>query len=104
MSAIKRQAEQKKAASKPPVRRYQPERTGEAPISYGQVDMAYLSELMVAVERVGGAIRLGTTRDGGAFVVGVYGDGPDVYNVYANSIEKLHEHLENLAVVFATLE
>lgn len=103
MSTIKRSMEEAKSKKNPPTRRYQPEGTGEQRITYGNVDMAYLIELMVAVERVGGAIRLGTTRDGGAFAIGVYGDGPDVYNVYANNVEKLHEHFENLAEVFKTI-
>lgn len=103
MSTVKRTMEAKRTGAKANVRRYQPENSGGKPITYKDVDMMYLIELMMAVESVGGAIRLGTTRDGGAFAIGVYGDGPDVYNVYANSVEKLHEHFENLTAIFSTL-
>jgi translation initiation factor 1 (eIF-1/SUI1) len=54
------------------------------------------SELMGHLEKwcaLGGAIRLGKTRDGGAFAVGVYGDGGDPYTEYLRPDESVTEFL-----------
>lgn len=45
------------------------------PADWGSVDGATLSRAVAAVAKRGGALRLGYTRDGGAYAVGIYGDG-----------------------------
>jgi hypothetical protein len=42
---------------------------------WGSCDGTILAKAVAAVARMGGALRLGYTRDGGAYAVGVYGDG-----------------------------
>lgn len=46
-----------------------------SPADWGSVDGALLSRAVAAVAKRGGALRLGYTRDGGAYAVGIYGDG-----------------------------
>ena len=40
-----------------------------------RADAAQLQETIAAVAKTGGALRLGYSRDGGAYAIGVYGDG-----------------------------
>lgn len=42
---------------------------------WGSVDPRLLGELIAAIGRFGGAVRFGYSRDGGAYAVGIYGDG-----------------------------
>jgi hypothetical protein len=51
----------------------------------------------------GGAIRLGATRDGGAWAIGVYGDGPQPYTEYVKATESLTEYLYDLGTFFQEL-
>lgn len=61
------------------------------------------AELVVrAIERAaitGGAIRFGYSRDGGAYAVGIYGDG-DPYTEFCKPSEDLDEFLESIAELF----
>ena len=42
---------------------------------YGSVDSKNLQRCIAAIAKVGGALRFGYTRDGGAYAVGVYYSG-----------------------------
>lgn len=56
--------------------------------------------VMRAIEIItasGGAVRLGKTRDGGAFAIGVYGDAPEPYTDYLRPDDDLLRYLEELA-------
>lgn len=61
---------------------------GHKPCSYRDVDPGILKETLQVVALAGGALRLGFTRDGGAFAIGVYGDG-DPYTVYCAPSEDI---------------
>lgn len=91
-------AEKKKHAS---VRRRQPKE------NYGTADWEIANaELLRAVIAVvagsGGALRLGYTRDGGAYAVGIYGDG-DPYTDYVRPNEDLDEYLRKLGRDFEAI-
>lgn len=45
----------------------------------------------------GGALRVGMTRDCGAWAFGIYGDGPESYTEYVGQDEDVNEYLTNLA-------
>jgi hypothetical protein len=53
--------------------------------------------------RAGGAIRIGVTRDQGAWAIGVYGDGPQPYTEYVKPTESLTEYLTDLGSFFEEL-
>lgn len=62
------------------------------PVSWRNVDTGVLVETLQMVSLAGGALRLGFTRDGGAFAVGVYGDG-DPYTVYCSPSQNMADFL-----------
>lgn len=60
--------------------------------SYRTVNSGVLIETIQMVSLAGGAIRFGFTRDGGAYAIGVYGDG-DPYTVYCAPKDSLEDVL-----------
>jgi len=60
-----------------------------------QIDPAVLVSVLVAVVRLEGALRIGVSRDGGAFAFGIYGDG-DPYTEYCGSDEDVNDYLRAL--------
>ena len=75
---------------------YQP--AGSA--NYGGIDGARLLRAIEVITANGGAIRLGKTRDGGAFAIGVYGDGNEPYTDYLRPTDDIIEYLETLVDAF----
>jgi len=61
------------------------------PVSWRNVTPGVLADVLTTVAIAGGALRLGYTRDGGAYAVGVYGDG-DPYTLYCSP----HESIDDL--------
>jgi hypothetical protein len=59
------------------------------------VDGSVLAKAVAAVARHGGAIRLGYTRDGGAYAVGIYGDG-EPFTEYIPPSEDLTAYLKGV--------
>lgn len=47
---------------------------GGAIADWGTIDGSYVVDLIQVVSRLGGAVRFGYTRDGGAYSVGIYLD------------------------------
>lgn len=66
------------------------------------VDPADLQYAITAVAQKGGALRFGYTRDGGAYAIGIYGDG-DPYTEYVSPQEDMHEHLGGIAADFGNV-
>jgi len=75
---------------------YQP----AGPANYGGIDGARLLRAIEVITANGGAIRLGKTRDGGAFAIGVYGDGNEPYTDYLRPTDDIVEYLETLVDAF----
>lgn len=75
-------------------------RTVESLCDWGSVDAALLVEVLDAVTADGGALRLGYTRDRGAFAIGIYGDG-EPYTDYVSASDGIDEYLRDLRDVWA---
>lgn len=59
------------------------------------VDPALLQQAIATVAGNGGALRFGYTRDGGAYSVGILGDG-DPYTEYLRPSDNVSQYLEEL--------
>lgn len=68
--------------------------TGEQ-ADWGSADAAKLRDAIAAVAITGAAIRFGYTRDGGAFAVGIVGDG-EPYTEYVRPTESVDLYLDGL--------
>lgn len=66
------------------------------------VDAEMLQYTITAVAQKGGALRLGYTRDGGAYAIGIYGDG-EPYTEYVSPQEDVNEHLRGIAADFGNV-
>jgi len=72
-------------------------------VSYGQgntadwasANPALIVSAIAAVSFAGGAIRFGYTRDGGAYAIGILGDG-EPYTEYVRPSESIDEYLAAL--------
>jgi len=61
-----------------------------------------LQYTIVAVASHGGALRLGYSRDGGAYSIGIYGDG-EPYTEYVRPQEDINAYLGRLAEDFGNV-
>jgi len=59
------------------------------------VNAELVVKAVCAIAAQGGALRLGYTRDGGAYAVGIYHEG-DSYTVYANQDEGIEPILQEV--------
>lgn len=66
---------------------------------WASVDAATIRATVAVVALTGGAIRFGYSRDGGAYAVGIYGDG-EPYTIYARPFEDVNGILEDIAEGF----
>jgi len=66
-------------------------------------DGAILKRAISAASTVGGALRFGYSRDGGAFAVGVYGDG-EPYTDFYSPTEDINEFLEDYVKLFEGIQ
>lgn len=58
-------------------------------------DSGLLQTAIASIAGMGGAVRLGYTRDGGAYSIGIYGDG-DPFTEYLSPNDDLDEFLRGL--------
>lgn len=101
MSVIKRMKEQKTVRKNG--RRYGVQSVATGSMRWSMVNSANLLELVDLATAVGGAIRLGTSRDGGALAMGVYGDGTEPYTLYSPSVEGMEEHIAGVGNAFESI-
>jgi len=80
-------------------RRYEEAPSGNA--DWARIDHNVLSTAIATVTATGCAIRFGYSRDGGAYAIGIVGDG-DPYTVWGASDEATEQKLTELAESFAT--
>jgi len=66
---------------------------------WGTVDAVLLRDSVATISLRGGAVRLGYTRDGGAYAIGVYGLG-EPYTEYVRPSEDVEGYLRELAEAF----
>lgn len=69
---------------------------------WGSCDPEKLQAAVVAAGNIGGALRFGYTSDGGAYSIGIYGDG-DPYTHYVRPDEDIDGTLRDLAEYFEAL-
>lgn len=62
---------------------------------WGEVDPKLLVQCVATIARKQGALRLGYTRDGGAYAIGVYA-GPDYFTDYVRPHEDINAYLQDL--------
>jgi len=62
---------------------------------WGSVDGELLARAVSVVARMGGALRLGYTRDGGAYAVGIYGDG-EPFTEYIPPSDSVEDYLKGV--------
>lgn len=98
MGILKRQAENKIA--KKGERRFQRTQKNLATADWGTVNPEVLRDTIATVALHGGALRLGYTSDGGAYAVGIYGDGPAAYTEYLRPDEEMEAFLHSIAEAF----
>jgi len=71
--------------------------------NWEEADGDVLKSLIELVADSDGALRLGRSRDGGAYAVGVYGDG-EPYTEYIPATEDINAYLSELAEYWRTLK
>lgn len=101
MSVSKKLIDDRRKAAR--TRQYRAPGAKMATLSWKDVKPENLVDLIAAAADAGGAVRFGTTSDGGALALGVYGDGDDPYTVYASSAEGMDEHIFGLQTVFEAM-
>jgi hypothetical protein len=98
MSIVKRQKEE--AAKSKKERRFRKSNGESTGADWSKVDAEQLRETIAIVAQAGGALRLGYTIDGGAYALGVYGDGASPYTEYVRPSEDINRVLADLSAVF----
>jgi len=66
---------------------------------WGKADSDLLKRAICAAALTGGALRFGYSRDGGAYAVGIYGDG-DPYTEYLKPSEDLDTFIADIEALF----
>lgn len=72
----------------------EPKRYKSKPRGHATIAVSNASELIFWIDSladVGGAIRLGKSRDGGVVAVGIYGNGDSPYTIYLHDCGELTE-------------
>ena len=69
--------------------------TGGGAADWSEVDGELLRKAVAAIARLGGAVRLGYTRDGGAYAIGIYGDG-EPFTEYVPPSQDVDAYLREL--------
>lgn len=78
---VQNKKEEKRNASQEKRKRRTHSQLGGVGADYGSVDGYIIGKAIAAVARGGGALRLGYTRDGGAYAIGFY-EGDDHWTEY----------------------
>lgn len=89
-----KQDDKRRAADEKRLRRSNKSADGSV-ADWASVDGAILSQAIAAIARLGGALRLGYTRDGGAYAIGIYGDG-EPFTEYVSPSENIDEYLKGV--------
>lgn len=71
--------------------------------NYAELNAERLMRSVAIIAKNGGAVRFGHTRDGGAYAIGIYGDGSEPYTDYLRPTDDVIEYLESIAQSFVQL-
>lgn len=85
----------KRAKSEEVKRRRRAEGKAAGTADWAAADGELLAKAVGAVALMGGALRLGYTRDGGAYAIGIYGDG-EPFTEYVPPSEDINEYLKGV--------
>lgn len=69
---------------------------------WSNADPEKLRDCIAMVAKANGALRLGYSRDGGAYSIGVYGDG-DPYTLYCPPDEEIDDVLVRITNAFSNI-
>ena len=72
---------------------------GRGQSDWTEIDGELLKRAVAVVSRMDGAMRLGYTRDGGAFAIGIYGDGTP-FTEYYHGIEETEDFLRRVIATY----
>lgn len=72
-------------------------------VNMSDLDLPTLYDALESILKAGGALRIGCTRDYGAWAFGVYGDGAQPYTEYVRASEDVNAYLKALGEFFAAL-
>lgn len=75
-------------------------RRNTTPADWGEVSPELMAGAVVSVTSQGGALRFGYTRDGGAYAVGVLGDG-EPRTDYVRPNEDVEAYLRELIAIWS---
>lgn len=81
-------------------RKFQRKSVEYTPAEWGAQNAVEILTTIAIITRAGGAIRFGYTADGGAYAIGVYGDGEKPYTEYVRPSEDLEAVLADLRAAF----
>lgn len=70
---------------------------------WGSVDADYIRSAIATAARTGGALRFGYTSDGGAYALGIYGDGEKPYTEFIGPNDSVETVLEQVVALFDTI-
>jgi len=77
-------------------------RDNGAPADWAGANAELIRSAICAAAFVGGAIRFGYSRDGGAYAVGIYGDG-EPYTEFVRPMEDLDDFLRVVISLYETI-
>jgi len=81
-------------------RKFRRESEDQNAANWATVDAGTIQATICKITAAGGAIRFGYTLDGGAYALGVYGDGAAPYTEYVRPSEDIERILAELGSVF----
>lgn len=71
-------------------------REQETVADWGGIDADRIRSVVAAISAIGGAVRFGYSRDGGAYSVGIYGDGKP-FTEFKPATDDIEGWLETIA-------
>lgn len=92
MAMTKKQAMEQDMGKKTPVSK-RVKRKSEGIADWESANPRLLQLAIAKVAASGGCLRIGYTRDGGAYAIGVYGDTPQPYTDYVRPEEEIDDYL-----------
>lgn len=91
----------KGSAGKPSSAQSRGVRRGPTPkADFATVDAETIRSAIEAAAVVGGALRFGYSRDGGAYAIGIYGDGDVPYTEWVRPSEDIEGFLKDIETLF----
>jgi hypothetical protein len=70
---------------------------GRVPADWENVPADAIRDCIVQISRMGGAVRFGYSRDGGAYSIGVYGLEPSPFTDYLRPGDDVQAYLDTLS-------